>query len=112
MPGKLRRNDYDLVEEAFDNKSPVHNEDAFEHGIAFKVKVSTIREICFFRLPFNQIYRIRIVLFELISWDNFFASGFIVSLYVDFWVVRIMIKLRFNCDYCVKVRDDHYVYAL
>lgn len=39
MPGKLRRHDYDLVEEAYDSKSPVHNEDAFEHGIAFKVKV-------------------------------------------------------------------------
>ena len=43
MPGKLRRNDYDLVEEAFDNKSPVHNEDAFEHGIAFKVKVLFVK---------------------------------------------------------------------
>lgn len=39
MPGKLRRHDYDLVEEAYDSKSPVHNEDAFEHGIGFKVKV-------------------------------------------------------------------------
>ncbi|KAJ7334425.1 Carboxyl-terminal PDZ ligand of neuronal nitric oxide synthase protein [Desmophyllum pertusum] len=45
MPGKLRRNDYDLVEEAFDNKSPVHNEDAFEHGIAFKVKYIGTKEI-------------------------------------------------------------------
>lgn len=39
MPGKLRRNDYDLVEEAYDNKSPVQDEDSFEHGIIFKVKV-------------------------------------------------------------------------
>lgn len=39
MPGKLRRNDYDLVEEAYDSKSPVQDEDSFEHGITFKVKV-------------------------------------------------------------------------
>lgn len=43
MPGKLRRNEYDLVEEAYDSKSPVHNEDAFEHGIAFKVKVPLLK---------------------------------------------------------------------
>ena len=42
MPGKLRRNDYDLVEEAYDSKSPVQNEDAFEHGITFKVKVHLV----------------------------------------------------------------------
>ena len=47
MPGKLRRNEYDLVEEAYDSKSPVHNEDAFEHGIVFRVKVPPIHEdIC------------------------------------------------------------------
>lgn len=45
MPGKLRRHDYDLVEEAYDSKSPVHNEDAFEHGIAFKVKYIGTKEI-------------------------------------------------------------------
>ena len=44
MPGKLRRNEYDLVEEAYDSKSPVHNEDAFEHGIAFRVKVTPSSE--------------------------------------------------------------------
>lgn len=27
------------MEEAYDSKSPVHNEDAFEHGITFNVKV-------------------------------------------------------------------------
>lgn len=42
MPGKLRRHDYDLVEEAYDSKSPVQNEDAFEHGVAFKVKVRSV----------------------------------------------------------------------
>lgn len=45
MPGKLRRNDYDLVEEAYDSKSPVHNEDAFEHGITFKVKYIGTKDI-------------------------------------------------------------------
>lgn len=45
MPGKLRRQDYDLVEEAYDSKSPVHNEDAFDHGIAFKVKYIGTKEI-------------------------------------------------------------------
>lgn len=39
MPGKLRRNNYDLVEEAYDSKSPVIDEEAFEHGVTFKVKV-------------------------------------------------------------------------
>ncbi|XP_020612374.1 carboxyl-terminal PDZ ligand of neuronal nitric oxide synthase protein-like [Orbicella faveolata] len=45
MPGKLRRNEYDLVEEAYDSKSPVHNEDAFEHGIVFRVKYIGTKEI-------------------------------------------------------------------
>lgn len=39
MPGKLRRNNYDLVEDAYDSKSPEINEEAFEHGVTFKVKV-------------------------------------------------------------------------
>lgn len=51
MPGKLRRNEYDLVEEAYDSKSPVHNEDAFEHGIAFRVKVTPMPEASFCLLP-------------------------------------------------------------
>ena len=50
MPGKLRRNEYDLVEEAYDSKSPVHNEDAFEHGIAFKVKVPLLKSVFAFCL--------------------------------------------------------------
>lgn len=41
MPGKLRRHTYDLVEETYDSKVPVHNEAAFEHGIRFQVKVGT-----------------------------------------------------------------------
>ena len=39
MPGKFKRNEYDLVDEAHDGKIPVHNEDAFEHGLRYKVKV-------------------------------------------------------------------------
>ena len=39
MPGKLlKRTHYDLVDE--DSKVPVHTEEAFEHGIRFKAKVS------------------------------------------------------------------------
>ena len=53
MPGKLRRNEYDLVEEAYDSKSPVHNEDAFEHGIVFRVKVPPIPEASFCLLPLH-----------------------------------------------------------
>ncbi|XP_031553073.1 carboxyl-terminal PDZ ligand of neuronal nitric oxide synthase protein-like isoform X2 [Actinia tenebrosa] len=45
MPGKLRRHTYDLVEETFDSKVPVHNEAAFEHGIRFKVKYIGTKEI-------------------------------------------------------------------
>lgn len=56
MPGKLRRNEYDLVEEAYDSKSPVHNEDAFEHGIVFRVKVSPIYEDSCCLLPFVSPY--------------------------------------------------------
>ncbi|KXJ09192.1 Dystrophin-like protein 1 [Exaiptasia diaphana] len=45
MPGKLRRHTYDLVEETYDSKVPVHNEAAFEHGIRFQVKYIGTREI-------------------------------------------------------------------
>lgn len=44
MPGKLRRHTYDLVEETYDSKVPVHNEAAFEHGIRFQVKVCSIHQ--------------------------------------------------------------------
>lgn len=53
MPGKLRRNDYDLVEEAYDSKSPVQDEDSFEHGITFKVKVLFEINISFVRWRYN-----------------------------------------------------------
>ncbi|XP_032225938.2 carboxyl-terminal PDZ ligand of neuronal nitric oxide synthase protein [Nematostella vectensis] len=45
MPGKLKRHEYDLVEEVYDSKIPVHNETAFEHGIRFKVKFIGTKEI-------------------------------------------------------------------
>ncbi|KAK3735233.1 hypothetical protein QZH41_008426 [Actinostola sp. cb2023] len=45
MPGKLRRHTYDLVEETYDSKVPVHNEAAFEHGIRFQVKYIGSKEI-------------------------------------------------------------------
>lgn len=45
MPGKLRRNNYDLVEEAYDSKSPEMNEEAFEHGVTFKVKYIGTKDI-------------------------------------------------------------------
>ncbi|KAK2567250.1 Dystrophin-like protein 1 [Acropora cervicornis] len=45
MPGKLRRNNYDLVEEAYDSKSPEINEEAFEHGVTFKVKYIGTKDI-------------------------------------------------------------------
>lgn len=41
MPGKLlKRAHYDLVDESSDSKIPVHTDEAFEHGIRFKAKVS------------------------------------------------------------------------
>lgn len=39
MLGKLWRYDYDFVEEVYDSKFLVYNEDVFEYGIVFKVKV-------------------------------------------------------------------------
>lgn len=53
MPGKLRRNDYDLVEEAYDSKSPVQDEDSFERGITFKVKVLFEINVSFVRWKYN-----------------------------------------------------------
>ena len=64
MPGKLyKRNEYDLVEEAYDGKVPVHNEDAFEHGLQFKIKVRVLDPMklfmYFLSLPMCE-YRIAI----------------------------------------------------
>lgn len=44
MLGKLWRNEYDLVEEVYDSKFFVYNEDVFEYGIVFRVKVLLIYE--------------------------------------------------------------------
>jgi len=39
MPSKK---EYDLVsDDGYDSRIPVHNEDAFQHGIAFQAKVRT-----------------------------------------------------------------------
>lgn len=40
MPSRSgRQKDYNLVDDAFDSRIPLHNEDAFLHGINFKAKV-------------------------------------------------------------------------
>ncbi|XP_077968523.1 uncharacterized protein LOC120344763 isoform X2 [Styela clava] len=39
MPSRLgKRKDYNLVDDAYDSRVPMHNEDAFRHGIEFKAK--------------------------------------------------------------------------
>ena len=38
-PPGLRNRDYDKVDDLYDTRLPLHNEDAFEHGIRFKAKV-------------------------------------------------------------------------
>jgi len=43
MPAKLiRHKDYNLVDDSCDPRIPLHNEEAFQHGINFKAKVSTV----------------------------------------------------------------------
>ena len=43
MPTRLtsRRKDYNLVDDTYDNGLPLHNDEAFQHGIDFKAKVLT-----------------------------------------------------------------------
>ena len=36
-----RSKDYSKVEDLYDTRVPLHNEDAFSHGLKFKAKVST-----------------------------------------------------------------------
>lgn len=36
----LRNREYNKVEDLHDTRVPLHNEDAFQHGIQFKAKVS------------------------------------------------------------------------
>ena len=36
----LRNKDYSKVEDLYDTRVPLHNEDAFTHGLKFKAKVS------------------------------------------------------------------------
>ena len=41
MPSRItsRRKDYNLVDDTYDNGLPLHNDEAFQHGITFKAKV-------------------------------------------------------------------------
>ena len=39
-PAGLRNKDYNKVEDLYDTRVPLHNEDAFSHGLRFKAKVS------------------------------------------------------------------------
>ena len=52
MPGKLlKRAHYDLVDETSDSKIPVHTDEAFDHGIRFKARVSLQESLnCLFHL--------------------------------------------------------------
>ena len=37
----LRNRDYDKVDDLYDTRIPLHNEDVFQHGIRFKAKVDS-----------------------------------------------------------------------
>ncbi len=37
----LRNREYNKVEDLYDTRIPLHNEEAFQHGIDFKAKVSS-----------------------------------------------------------------------
>jgi len=39
-----------MCEDGYDNKIPLHNDDAFQHGIQFKVKVKLEMKLKFFFL--------------------------------------------------------------
>ena len=44
MPSKKQ---YDLVsDDGYDSRIPLHNEEAFQHGITFQAKVSTDKSVC------------------------------------------------------------------
>ena len=40
MPGKTK---YNLVDDGHDLRIPLHNEEAFQHGINFEAKVNVVR---------------------------------------------------------------------
>ena len=40
MPGKTK---YNLVDDGHDLRIPLHNEEAFQHGINFEAKVNIVR---------------------------------------------------------------------
>lgn len=43
MPGKTK---YNLVDDGHDLRIPLHNEEAFQHGINFEAKVSEMMRSC------------------------------------------------------------------
>jgi len=38
----IRKGEYSKVEDLYDTRIPLHNEEAFQHGIQFKAKVSLV----------------------------------------------------------------------
>ena len=42
----LRNRDYDKVDDLYDTRVPLHNEDVFQHGIRFKAKVRRLFTAC------------------------------------------------------------------
>lgn len=44
MPSKTK---YNLVDDGHDLRIPLHNEDAFQHGICFEAKVRGLRGGCY-----------------------------------------------------------------
>lgn len=42
----LRNRDYDKVDDLYDTRIPLHNEDVFQHGIRFKAKVRRLFTAC------------------------------------------------------------------
>lgn len=43
----FRNREYNKVEDLYDTRIPLHNEEAFQHGIAFKAKVSGAAPLLF-----------------------------------------------------------------
>lgn len=69
MPS-LSKKSYDLVsDDGYDSRIPLHNEDAFEHGITFQAKVSTCR------LPVYTWNILRISLFSLFVYGLMFIDS-------------------------------------
>ncbi len=41
-PSGFRNKEYNKVEDLYDTRIPLHNEDVFEHGLRFKAKVRVV----------------------------------------------------------------------